>query len=101
MTIPEFTHRHKDLLIIIADPKTDEIYCSYGDKNVRGQIGEKGNIKVGVVRDILKKGRFQTKIDAFMIELAGALKGFTGRAKFFYSGVRDALWAVASSAKKN
>ena len=82
-TIPEFTHRHRDLLIIVCDPKSDEIFMSYNDHNVRGVIGEKGGKKnQHIIRQVLKYGRFKVAATPFFMELATALGGYTKKTKF-------------------
>lgn len=98
--IPEFASKHKDLLIIIADPKTDELYATYAGHTVRGQMGEKGKKKQGIIKDILKYGRFKHGIDKFLIEMAAMLHGYRTKAKFFYVALHDALYAIAARKRK-
>lgn len=106
LTIPEFGHKNRDLLIIVADPKTDEVYFMYKDTVIRGQVGEKtkkGKIKTGVVKNILTYGRFKDKqngIERFIMELAGAMHFGGSKAKYFFSAVYDGLYALAARKRR-
>ena len=96
LMLPEFAHKHKDLLIIVADPKTDEIYVHYKDHLVRGQIGDKvGGKNQKIVANMLKFGRFPTVAEKFLLELQASLRGYHKQAKFFFAGLFDSLYAVA------
>lgn len=99
-TIPEFSHHNKELLILVCDPKTDEIYVCYNDKIVRGRVGSTDGKHKHIIRDVLKYGRFKTKITAFLLELQVALGAYRPKAHYLWAGIHDALFSVAKANTK-
>lgn len=106
--IPDFAHANKDLLIIIADPKNDEIFVAYGDKMIRGRIGEAGSKQnLHVVKNILKFGRFKSEngIEKFLMEILAIVidvrKKFPANVQFFFKALHDALYSLADGLRKN
>ena len=73
-TLSEFAHQNKDLLIIVADPKTDKIFVGYKDKHILSRINSPEGKKLRVVRNILKRSTFQSNIDFFQVALMEALQ---------------------------
>lgn len=63
--IKEFLHENKDLLIFVADPKTDWMVTAFGDDFATIQFPFETMDK-GLVFNALRKSKFQESIDAFM-----------------------------------
>lgn len=63
--IKEFLHQNKDLLIFVADPKTDWMVVAYDDKfaTVQFPFDEMEN---GIVFNALRRSKFNEAIDPFM-----------------------------------
>ncbi len=76
-TIAELMHANKNLLMIVADPKTDEIIVGYRDNIVGNRfIGEDGKNE-HIIRDVLKNSRFKDEIDNFLTRLMREMQTFT------------------------
>ena len=71
-TVKEFMHTNKDLLFIIADPKTDEIYIGYDDRHAKGEMLIDGK-KVGIVKKMLKTSKFEENYGAYVSTLASLI----------------------------
>lgn len=100
LTIPEFLHANKDLLIIICDPKTDKIIASYRDKHVTGQIKSPLGKKSKVVKDVLKYSRFNESVDQWLTSIMETLHLPTWKANSFFQFLDGALYAIAKSLRK-
>lgn len=73
-TLTEFAHQNPDLLIIVADPKTDKLFIGYKDKHVLNKINSAEGKKLRVVRNILKRSTFAGSIDFFQVALMETLQ---------------------------
>jgi hypothetical protein len=73
-TLSEFAHQNPDLLIIVADPKTDKLFIGYKDKHVLNKINSAEGKKLRVVRNILKRSTFAGSIDYFQVALMETLQ---------------------------
>ena len=69
--IKEFLHKHKDLLIFVADPKTDWMVTAFGDNFATVQFPFESMDK-GIVFNALRKSKFNEAIDPFMVGLEEA-----------------------------
>ena len=63
--LQEFQNDHKELLILIADPKTDEISISF-NKQFAFVKFPAGDMSKGVVFNALRQSKFAQAIDAFI-----------------------------------
>lgn len=83
--IQEFAHAHSDLLIIVGNPKTDEISIHFRDKIVAGRIKSADGKDLRVVSNLMKASQFNARIDSFLVGIAEmlGLKKFTHGAHFF------------------
>jgi len=73
-TLSEFAHQNKDMLIIVADPKTDKLFVGYKDKHVLTKINSAEGRDLRVVRNVLKRSTFQSNIDYLQVALIEVLK---------------------------
>lgn len=72
-TVPEFSQANKNLIIIVADPATDEIYVTFKGAMVRGRIrSAKKNGKM--LKNILSESQFNDASDAFIVGILDALR---------------------------
>lgn len=75
----KFMEANKGHLVIVADPKTDVIACSYGEiftaVNFRSQeTGKKSQVVAGLIRDIQSQGvKVDKSIDQFLLAIDGML----------------------------
>jgi hypothetical protein len=67
----EFMAENKHLLILVADPKSDEIAISFGGLNTFVKFPMESMDK-GVVFNALRKSKFNEAIDAFMTGVVNA-----------------------------
>lgn len=102
MSVPEFVSANKDLLIIVADPKTDSIYVAYNNKIVAGNIKSADGKKLHVVRSVLKDSLFQKNIDLFIASIVDTIKLPLRKGNQFFMFLDGAIFNIAKSlAKKN
>ena len=75
-SINEFCHDHKEVLVIIADPKSDKILVAYEDYRVYGRLRSVTGKRIRVARDILRKSTFHKPgvRDSFIGGLVDTLK---------------------------
>lgn len=73
-TLQEFMHVHKDLLIVAADPRTDEMVVGFGDALVRGKIKSATGKKVRVVKGLLIESQFEGATDGIIVALLDTMK---------------------------
>lgn len=101
-TIPEFTRANRDLLIIVADPKSDRMFVSYKDHFVNAKIKSPLGKKTNVVKDVLKYSRFQNSIDQYITALMETLQLpiWKGKANQFYQFIDGAVYAIAKNLQK-
>jgi len=93
--IAEFCHYHKDLLIIIADPKTDKLFMSYRDKHVANQIKSAEGYKTKVVRGVLSHSLFKSQIDNLITAIMDSLQLSLKNGNQFYLWIDGALFNIA------
>lgn len=98
--VPKFMNAHKDMLVIIADPKTDRIFVGHKGHFVNGRIKSLSGRKAHVVRDVLKYGRFDATIDQFIGSLAESLNIPLKAGNQFYSFLDGALFNIAKALRK-
>ena len=95
-SITEFCHKHKDKLVIVADPKTDALLVSYMDYRTMGRIKSADGKRFKVIRDVLKPaGIYKPKVkDRFLGGLVDSLKLGIGDGQEFYKYVLFGIKAV-------
>ena len=98
-----FASENKDLLIIVADPKTDYMFVGYKDKMVLGRLKSLDGKKLSVVHDVVRqsalKSRFDEAIDRFTGGMVDIIKVGLKEGNQFYSFVSDVLFAFQDKSK--
>lgn len=98
--IPEFMHKHKDLLLIVCDPKTDTIFASYKDSMISGKIKSPTGKNLEVVRNVLRASRFEDTQDLFFTSLIEVLQLPVRKGNQFLMFLDAALFNIAKSLRK-
>lgn len=73
-SIGEFANANSDLLVIVADPRSDNLFMSYGGVVAMNKIKSVDGKKMTVVKDVLNHSLFKKKADTFL----GGLIDFMG-----------------------
>lgn len=92
--VSEFAHINKDLLIIVADPKTDRMFVTYKDKQVNGRIKSLKGKKTHVVKEVLSNSRFKESIDGFIASMAETLDLPLWKGNQFYQFLDGAVFKI-------
>ena len=95
--ISEFCHYNRDLLVIVADPKTDKLFMSYRDKIVANQIKNAEGYKTHVVKGILSHSKFNKEIDNFIVAIMESLHLSLEDGNQFYQWIDGALFNIAKA----
>ena len=93
--ISEFCHYNKDLLVIVADPKTDNLFMSYRDKIVANQIKNAEGFKTHVVKGVLSHSLFKKEVDNFLTSIMDSLQLSLEDGNQFYQWIDGALYNIA------
>lgn len=93
-------HEHKDLLLIICDPKTDTIFAGYGDKMVSGRIKTADGKKIDVIRNVLRDSKFEAHSDLFLTGLVEVLQLPVRKGNQFLLFLDGALFNIARALRK-
>lgn len=96
-TLQEFVHQNKNLLIIVADPKTDKILVAYKDKHTYGQIKSVEGKKMTVVRDVLNHSKYKGSIDSFLTTIIETMNLPVKYGKDFLQYVDASLYNIANA----
>ena len=97
--VPDFAHAHKDLLVIVCDPKTDNIFVGYNDIVVSGRIKSAVGKRMHVVRDVLRYSQFNSGVDLLIAQIAETLKLSLKHGRLFYQFLDGALFNIARTWK--
>jgi hypothetical protein len=97
LTVPEFANRYRDLLVIVADPKTDNIFVGHGGKVVSGNIRSTTGKKAKVVKHVLSHSQFKSSIDEFITSLMETLKLPLKYGNNFYQFIDGALFNISKA----
>jgi len=102
ISVKEFVHANKNLLIIIADKKTDRIFVAYNDKIVNGTIKSLEGKNSHVVRDVLRFSRFNQNIGQFVAALVETLHIPLTEKNIneFFKFIDGALYNIARATRK-
>ena len=95
-TVPEFMGANKELLIIIADPKTDEIVVGFNGKLAKVSLSLEGGKKDAIIKKMLKTSKFNENFGAFTVSVAQALfeKTVSKNARIFFSVLDGMLFNI-------
>lgn len=97
LTIPEFAAANSDMLIIVADPKSDRLFAMYKDKIINSKIKNVRGAKVSLVKTMLKESTFENAIDPFLGTVAEQTKIKVDRHNFFYKFIDAAIFNFAKT----
>jgi len=95
-----FLSNHKDLLIIICDPKTDKLMMSYRDKVVINKIKSATGLKTNIVKKVLKHSTFKRYIDQFIASLVESLDLSIKDGNLFWQWIDGALFNITKAFAK-
>ena len=102
LAIAEFGHRHKDLLIIVCDPKRDILTAMNNDKFVTNRIKSATGKTTHVVKGVISNSLFHKSIDDFIVVLAEHLHLSLPKGNQFYQWLDGAIFKIVKSlSKKN
>lgn len=73
-SIGEFANANSDLLVIVCDPRSDNLFMSYGGVVAMNKIKGVDGKKMTVVKDVLKHSLFKSRIDTFLGGLIDFMK---------------------------
>lgn len=93
--IAEFCHYNRDMLIIVADPKTDKLFMSYHDKIVANQIKSVEGYNTKVVKGVLTHSLFKKEIDNFLTSIMESMQLSLENGNQFYQWIDGALCNIA------
>lgn len=100
----EFAHQNRELLIIVADPETDQMFVAYRDKMVLGAIKNAQDAKLSVVRDVVRHSKlkrdFDIAIDLFLAGTSELLQLSVKHGNHFYKFIADVLFHFQPKANK-
>lgn len=92
----DFAHNNRELLIIVADPETDQMFVAYKDKMILGKIKSVEGNAMTVVRDVLRNSKLKTDfdraVDFFVAGMVDLLHLSVDRGKEFYKFIADCLF---------
>lgn len=101
MDISEFAHANKDLLIIVCDPKTDNIFVGYKDKVVSARMKTADGKRMRVVKNVLIHSQFKKHVDPFLHGIAQALQLPFTKGNQFYQFLDGALFNISKALRKD
>jgi hypothetical protein len=90
-------HENKDLLVIICDPKTDNIYVSYKDAMAAGKIKSPTGKKLHVIKGVLRESLFKDNIDMFITGMVETLKIPLRKGNQFMMFLDGAVYSIAKT----
>ena len=93
--IADFAHYNKDLLIIVADPKTDKLFISHKDKFFYNQIKSATGKRTKVVKGILSHSLFKKEVDNFLVSIMDTLQLSLKDGNQFYQWIDGSLYKLA------
>jgi len=97
LNVQRFAHAHRNMLIIVCDPRDDTMFISYRDKNVTGRVSSQDGIDHRVVRNVLKHSTFNREIDRLLGGIIDVLRTPLDIGNMFYSFIDGALFAITKA----
>lgn len=75
LSVSDFAHKHKHLVVIVLDPADDSLYMAYKDVQVLNKIKTADGKNHKIVKGVMSAGgQFKTKIDFFLTSMLEILK---------------------------
>lgn len=100
-SIGEFSLANRDLLIIIADPKSDNLFMSYNGVHAMNTIKGVDGQKMHVVKDVLNHSLFKKTSDTFLGALIDFMHLDSDKASQFLQWIDGALYNIARKLRLN
>ena|ERR1019366_3288928 len=100
LEVQTFAQAHKDLLIIVLNPKDDKLFMAHGGFQILSQVKSATGKNEHLVKNLLKHSRFESNIDKFITILADSLQLPLRKANSFYQWVDGALFNLTRELKK-
>lgn len=97
ISIAEFAHAHPDLLIIIGNPKTDQLFAAHKNKFVNSIIRDPKGKRTHVVQEVLSHSLFKKGIDSFIVSLVEALHLPLRHGNQFFNFIDGAFFNIAKA----
>lgn len=97
ISISEFAHAHPDLLIIIGNPKTDQLFAAHKNKFVNSIIRDPKGKRTHVVQEVLSHSLFKKGIDSFIVSLVESLHLPLRHGNQFFNFVDGAFFNIAKA----
>ena len=99
-SVPKFANRNKNLLIIVADPKTDRIFVTYRGAMANGRIKSTTGKNLHVVKEVLKESRFSAHADNFIVSIMETLNVSLLKGNQFYQFLDGAIYGIGKHLAK-
>lgn len=99
-TVPGFAALHKDLLVIVCDPKSDNIFVGYNNFVVSAKMKSADGKKTHVVREVLKHSQFDKSIDSFLVGIMEVMRLPLKAGSVFYNFLDGALFNISKALRK-
>ena len=75
LSVSDFAHKHKHLVVIVLDPADDSLYMAYKDVQVLNKIKTADGKNHKIVKGVMSAGgQFKSKIDFFLTSMLEILK---------------------------
>jgi hypothetical protein len=99
LEVQKFAQAHKDLLIIVLNPKDDKLFMAHGGLQILSQVKSASGKNEHLVKNLLKHSRFESNIDKFITILADSLQLPLRKANSFYQWIDGALFNLTKALK--
>lgn len=96
-----FMHEHRDLLFIVADPKTDRIYMGYRDRVIQDQFHGPNGQPTRHLAKMLKASQFHVGIDKVTVRISETLGVSEWTQYGFFSFIADGARSIAESLRRH
>lgn len=102
LSVSEFAHKHRHLLVIVLDPETDELFMSYRDRQVLNKIKTVDGKNHHIVKRVIKASQFRHYVDQLITALVEALKTPLNipEVNLFFKWIDGALFNIGLEVKE-
>lgn len=103
LSVSEFAHKHKHLLVIVLDPVDDTLFMSYRDQQVLNKIKTVDGKNHHIVKRVIKASIFRHNIDKLIVALVEALKTplHIPEVNLFFKWIDGALFKISADVAEN
>lgn len=101
LDVQQFAHHHQNYLVIVCDPRDDNIFVAFRNKQISGRIRSEDGLNHHVVKGVLNHSTFEREIDRFLGGLIYSIKCPLDDKKgnLFYSFIDGALFNISKALK--